>query len=337
MQISKLFSFIFTFQVLVFSFCESQQCNKDNPITTISVSQGGNANFKTIQSAIDSIPAGNSKWIHITVDSGVYKEKVILPNTKPCVFLEGAGKEQTSVQWGDSGTAHHTSTFELQANYTLVKGITFQNNHNIVDEKKNVTPAVATRVHADKCTFIDCGFVGVQDTLFDSFGRHYYYNCYIHGHTDFIFGKGQSIFQDCKIYFGSGIAEPRDGVITANYRSSLDDPSAFVFKNCSIDGSPGIKTNLGRALELGNPRVIISDSYLADVIRPEGWNEVQAFVGSERNITFVEVGCRGPGSNMSGRVSWINKLSDSEINKLLDLSFIDNEGWTSNFPIKIIA
>ncbi|KAE9593773.1 putative pectinesterase [Lupinus albus] len=151
------------------------------------------------------------------------------------------------------------------------------------------------------------------------------------------FESKQKSSRDCKIYFSNGLAEPRDGVITANERNSLEDPSAFVFKNCTFDGTKGIKTNLGRALESGNPRVIISDSYLADIIRPEGWNEVEHFVGSEGNITFVEVGCRGAGSNMSGRVPWINKLSDYEINRLLDLSFIDNEGWTSNFPIPILT
>lgn len=60
---------------------------------------------------------------------------------------------------------------------------------------KNITQAKAVRIHADKCAFFDCGFLGVQDTLNDDSGRHYYHNCYIQGGVDFIYGNGQSIFE----------------------------------------------------------------------------------------------------------------------------------------------
>ncbi|KAK7259189.1 hypothetical protein RIF29_24789 [Crotalaria pallida] len=181
------------------------------------------------------------------------REKVIIPINKPCIFLEGAGRNSTSVQWDDHGTAHHTATFDVTGNDTIVKDITF--------EVLNTTR--------------------VQDTLFDSYGRHYYQNCYIQGHTDFIFGEGQSIFEDCQIYFTCGNRRPRrDGCITANERRSADAPGGFVFKNCNINGTRA-KTQLGRALVSGNPRVIIANSFLADVIRPEGWGEVQRFVGHE--------------------------------------------------------
>jgi len=35
----------------------------------------------------------------------------------------------------------------------------------------------------------------VQDTLWDVGGRHYFYQCYIQGGADFIFGKGQSFYE----------------------------------------------------------------------------------------------------------------------------------------------
>ncbi|KAE9598202.1 putative pectinesterase [Lupinus albus] len=277
MHFPKFFTIIFILQVLIFSFCESQQCAK--PPKTIQVDQSGYKQFKTIQSAIDTVPQGNSQWIHILISPGVYKEKVKIDTNKPCIFLEGAGRNSTTIQWGDSGTAKHTATVELNGNNTLVKGITFENTHNTIDST-NVTQAVAVRVHADKCAFIDCGFIGVQDTLYDSFGRHYYHNCYIQGATDFIFGTGQSIFEDCEIFFSNGLGSPKDGIITANDRKSEDDPSAFVFKKCTINGKGG-KTNLGRALKPGNPRVIIANSFFANVIRKEGWAEKNFFQGHE--------------------------------------------------------
>ncbi|KAK7259187.1 hypothetical protein RIF29_24787 [Crotalaria pallida] len=334
MHFPKFFIIIFTlhFLIIIISVCKSQDCA--NPPTTILVDPTGNETFNTIQSAIDSVPLGNSQWIHIQISPGTYKEKVKIRSNKRCIYLEGAGRNCTSIEWDDHGHPHSSPTFTIAANNTIAKGISFKNTYNIIDESRNVVPAVAVRVHADKCAFIDCGFIGVQDTLFDSYGRHYYHNCYIQGATDFIFGRGQSIFEASEIYFSVGLGPKRDGVITANERSSTDDPSAFVLKNCTINGIGG-KTQLGRALELGHPRVIIANSFLADVIRPEGWGEKAPFIGHEAKITFEEVGCTGPGAKNTSRVPWINKLSTSELNQFLNISFIDKEGWIIDLPLQI--
>ena len=56
-------------------------------------------------------------------------------------------------------------------------------------------PALAFAVRGDKTAIYDCVFKGLQDTLFDDTGRHYYHNCYIQGQIDFIFGSGQSIYE----------------------------------------------------------------------------------------------------------------------------------------------
>ncbi|PNX71718.1 pectinesterase [Trifolium pratense] len=70
-----------------------------------------------------------------------------------------------------------------------------------------------------------------------------------------------------------------DGVITAHERKSPNDPSGFVFKNCNISGTAGGKAELGRAMD-AYARVIIADSYLSDVVKPEGWSP-RTFVGHE--------------------------------------------------------
>jgi len=56
-------------------------------------------------------------------------------------------------------------------------------------------------VYGDKTAFYECGFVGVQDTLTDLVGRHYFESCYIEGYVDFIWGYGQSIYQVCAFSF----------------------------------------------------------------------------------------------------------------------------------------
>ena len=56
-------------------------------------------------------------------------------------------------------------------------------------------PAVAVSVQGDKNSFYRCAFIGVQDTLFDAIGRHFFRSCYIEGAVDFIFGDGTSMYQ----------------------------------------------------------------------------------------------------------------------------------------------
>lgn len=55
--------------------------------------------------------------------------------------------------------------------------------------------AVALRIIGDKAVFYRVRVLGSQDTLFDDNGSHYFYQCYIRGNIDFIFGNGKSLYQ----------------------------------------------------------------------------------------------------------------------------------------------
>lgn len=71
-----------------------------------------------------------------------------------------------------------------------------QNSYNNPVNMKNPrVPAVAARVSGDKNVFHRCGFYGLQDTLWDDQGRHYFKRCTVQGAVDFIFGGGQSIYE----------------------------------------------------------------------------------------------------------------------------------------------
>lgn len=48
-------------------------------------------------------------------------------------------------------------------------------------------------------------------------------------------------------------------------------------------------------------------------------------------VTFAEVGCTGPGSDMSRREGWEKRLSDEEVKRFVDMKFID-DGWLSTQP-----
>lgn len=61
--------------------------------------------------------------------------------------------------------------------------------------KNPMKPALAGLVSGDKTSFYGCAFSGLQDTLLDDNGKHYFKHCTIEGTMDFIFGTGQSIYE----------------------------------------------------------------------------------------------------------------------------------------------
>ncbi|XP_019163058.1 PREDICTED: probable pectinesterase 55 [Ipomoea nil] len=302
---------------------------------TIHVDQSGSSDFKTIQSAIDSVPSNNSQWVCISIKPGIYMEQVTISYHKQYIYLKGEGNEKASIVWGSSGSFSSSPTFSCFADNIKVENLNFVNSYNYPPMLKSshpTIPAVAAKVIGDRMAFYDCGFYGVQDTLLDAMGRHYFKHCIIEGAVDFIFGAGQSIFEECTIVVNVGKSrrEGSTGYITAQGRSSANDSNAFVFKNCNVTGS-------GKAI-LGRPwrayaRVIFFNSSLSDVIVPYGWDS-WFYANQVDQLTFAEINCYGPGSNTSKRVAWEAKLSQETTDYFVNItSFIDVDQWVSKQPL----
>jgi pectinesterase len=79
------------------------------------------------------------------------------------------------------GTFRTPSTV-IDADDFTAENITFENTAGPVGL------ALAIRVDGDRVVFRNCRFLGWQDTIFTNRGRHYFENCYIAVHVDFIFG-----------------------------------------------------------------------------------------------------------------------------------------------------
>ncbi|KAG8475278.1 hypothetical protein CXB51_032104 [Gossypium anomalum] len=331
--------------LLCFSICEAFECEFDaenhqfKVADTIRVDQSGKGDFKTVQKAIDSIPSNNKKWIRILISPGVFREKVTIPYDKPCIFLEGAGRLLTRIEWNSHMRTCDSATLTSFPDSIVAKGITFKNFYNIPlatipNIKNTVKPALAARIYGDKSAFYNCAFFGLQDTLWDVQGRHYFKNCYVEGAIDFIFGSGQSIYESCEINLTIGKYAPQypNGYITAQGRNSSDDPSGFVFKSCVFTGTG--KTYLGRAYGAYS-RVIIYKSVMTDIIDASGW-DAWTYVHHEGNLMYAENSCRGAGANTSKRVPWLRKLSASQLSQFVNISYIDKEGWIDKLPKHVL-
>ncbi len=183
------------------------------------------------------------------------------------------------------------------------------------------TQAVAISVHSDRAIFRKCRFVGWQDTLYAASGRHYFRDCLVEGHIDFIFGNAAAVFEHCEIHSRGS------GYITAQSRLTAETNTGFVFLRCRLTGE-----NTGEGVYLGrlwrdHSRVAFVNCYLGEHMRSEGcsdWNNT----GRSKTASCAEYGSRGPGANRGKRVPWASKLSQAQIQEFQpDVFLRGTDGW----------
>lgn len=304
--------------------------NKIFPSYTLIVAKNPSAgDFTTIQEAIDSLPFINLVRVIIKIRAGVYKEKVNIPPLKSFITMEGAGADNTIVQWGDTAQTpgargqpmgtYSSATFAVNSPFFVAKNITFKNTAPLPAPGAMGQQAVALRISADTAAFLGCKFLGAQDTLYDHLGRHYYKDCYIEGSVDFIFGNGLSLFEGCHVH---AIAQ-FTGALTAQGRSSLLEDTGFSFVNCKVTGSGALY--LGRAWGPFS-RVVFAYTYMDNIIIPKGWYN-WGDPNRELTVFYGQYKCTGPGASFAGRVSWSRELTDSEAKPFTSLTFIDGSEW----------
>lgn len=288
----------------------------------IVVSKGGKGNFTTIQQAIDATENGSSTRTKILIKAGTYKEKIIIPETKGAILLEGENAQNTIItnddfaskknsEGKDIGTTGSSTIFIYSNNFTA-KNISFENSSGRVGQ------AVAVLTSGDRIAFENCRFLGNQDTLYlkgvqDSpdktrSSRNYFKNCYIEGTTDYIFGAGTAVFENCTIYSKE----------TASYVTAASTPQenefGFIFINSKIIGNA--KEN---SVYLGRPwrpfaKTVYIDCEINSTIKPEGWHNWSK-PDAEKTTFYGEFNSKGIGANAAKRVSWSHQLTKEERKK----------------------
>ncbi|MDE6737143.1 MAG: hypothetical protein K2J50_06540, partial [Treponemataceae bacterium] len=85
-----------------------------------------------------------------------------------------------------------------------------------VRTKKATERSAALCSEADEAEYRNCSFLGSQDTLYTGAGtRQYFRNCFIEGNTDFIFGDGDVVFENCEIRWAGYTDVKAAGYLTA--------------------------------------------------------------------------------------------------------------------------
>ena len=270
------------------------------------VAADGSGDAKTIQYAIDHAPRtrGMERLI-IEIRPGIYKERVIIPQSRPRVTFLGSDAATTIITAGMSAAAAGgtflSATVTVEGTEFEAENITFENSFGVGSQ------AVAISVHSDRAIFRKCRFLGWQDTLYAAWGRQYYRDCYLEGHVDFIFGNATAVFDGCEIRSKGA------GYIAAQSRDVADSPTGFVFRNCKLTKGAESKT---AEVFLARPwrpysRVVYLDTWMDAHIRPEGWNN-WGNAENEKTAVFGESGSTGPGAAVAARASWSRQVSKDE-------------------------
>ena len=293
------------------------------------VAKDGSGDFFTVQEAIDAIPDfRKNQRTRVYIRNGVYKEKLILPESKINVTFIGEDVEKTILTYDDyaqkknvfgenKGTSG-SSSFYVYGHDFHAENITFENSAGPVGQ------AVAIFVAGDRAAFRKCRFLGNQDTMYNygKNSRQYYEDCYIEGTVDFIFGSSTAYFKNCEIF------AKRNGSYITAASTPQGKPFGYVFDHCRIKVADGVNK-----LYLGRPwrqyaQTVFMYCELPAAITPEGWND-WGKENLDKTCFYSEYGCTGEGADTSKRVKWAQKLNAKKASKFtLENVLRGEDNWT---------
>ncbi|MBR1736970.1 MAG: hypothetical protein IJ736_08145, partial [Firmicutes bacterium] len=201
-----------------------------------------------------------------------------------------------------------------------------------VTSKAATERATAFASYADDYELRNCEFLGSQDTLFTSSKDYngYFKNCYIEGNTDFIFGDGNIVFDNCELNV-YGYSE----VATEAYLTAAKDTAkhGYLFRGCSITKNNDMKQApfyYGRPWG-GSARVTFFNSKVesSDDINAAGWTAMSGNDPAKANFkeynttTFL-----GESVNTASRTAG-TVMADNEAASVNAESYFD--GWVPTY------
>jgi pectin methylesterase-like acyl-CoA thioesterase len=285
---------------------------------TITVAKDGSGQFTTVGAAVGSIASGSSAHIRIDIKAGTYTEKLTIEKrTNLC--LVGASNTTTILSYGDSnasvGSTSGSASVLVSADDFSAANLTIQNTHG------SGSQAVALRTTGDRQQFLNCRFVGYQDTLYTHEGMQYFRNCYVQGNTDYVFGGATAVLQDCEarnVEGGSAVTAP-----------NTDSSAAYgiVFLGGQFTAVSAVKSG---SVALGRPWGAAGFAAFLNV-NLAGHISAAGFVsmsGNEpQNARFHEYQSTGAGASTSSRSSYQLNASQAASYTLANIL----KGWTPSY------
>ena len=287
----------------------------DNPDTLV-VARDGTGQFRNIDEALEVCRAFMEYHKVIYVKKGVYKEKLILPSWLTNVEICGEDRDNTIITYDDhanikSDQIHsksqkigtfRTYTLRIDGSDITIKNITIENN------APRLGQAVALHTEGNRIKFLNCRFLGNQDTIYTGRGetKLLFKDCYIEGTTDFIFGPSTAWFENCDIF-----CKVNSYITAASTPQNVQ--YGYVFNNCHITLAREVtKMCLGRPWR-SYAHTVFMNCDLPKGIAPGGWNDWKK---DTNLVRYAEYNNRGEGANTDKRVAWAKQLTKKDAKQL---------------------
>lgn len=291
----------------------------------IVVARDGSGDYRTLTEAMEGIRAFMDYKVTVFIKNGTYKEKVIVPSWIENVDFVGESVENTVITYDDHANINKMGTFRTYTVKVEGSGITFK-NLTIENNAARLGQAVALHTEGDRLMFINCRFLGNQDTIYTGAAgtRLHFQDCYIEGTTDFIFGPSTALFEGCAIH-----SKSNSYVTAASTPANIE--VGYVFKNCKLTADASVeKVYLGRPWRPYAATVFINCE-LGKHICPAGWENWRN-PENEKTARYAEYGSTGEGASTEGRVKWAKQLTKKEAAKYDDMKYVFGmcSEWTKN-------
>jgi pectin methylesterase-like acyl-CoA thioesterase len=199
--------------------------------TNLTVGIDGTGDFATVQGAADWVPQNNVLKRTFTILPGIYRDYVVVQQSRNSINFVGAGTNRQDVQivyLYPSGPS--AATFTITASDIYVRNLTIDNQVYLTNNGVVFAgPINSVFTAGNRIIFDNVLLKGGQDTLYANSGTAYYYRSEIWGSTDFIYGDQLGVFDQCDII------EIRNtgGPVTAP-STPYAQPYGLVFLNCNF-------------------------------------------------------------------------------------------------------
>ncbi|MEV0184940.1 pectinesterase family protein [Streptomyces sp. NPDC050625] len=285
--------------------------------TTLTVARDGSGQYKTVQAAVDAVPANNASRVVISVKPGTYRETVKVPANKPHVTIQGAGgsrKDTVIVYDNAAGTTKPdgsgtygtpgSATVSLQADDSQLRNLTVTNDFDEARHPDIANQAVALLTSADKVMLDSVIIEGDQDTLEmetaakDKPGRVLVTNSYVTGNVDFVFGRATAVIDRSVITLKKRWNGTSAGYVTAP--STAAGRKGILVNRSTIGGDVSAASFfLGRNWHPGgdttvDPQATVRNSTLSAAIKSTPWSDMGGF--SWKDDRFAEYRNTGAGA-----------------------------------------
>ena len=261
-----------------------------------------------------------------------------------------SSKAEPTQRWGATVQILNTATdfkaknivFENSFNRYMTKeeindGVTLAGTQSItfvrtsssdVKSKAATERGAALTIDGNRAEFYNCQFLSSQDTLYTGASVGYFKKCKIEGNTDYIFGSGDYVFNQCELSFYGYSSNSVGGYITA----ARDQTRGYLFYNCKVTGNSKLTVAAGY---LGRPwrataKVMFFNTVLAskNLVAAEGWAAMSGVQPSQASLKEYNTKYSdGTSVSMSSRKGVV--ISSSDAKSVTVSGYLS--GWTPTY------